>query len=136
MNKKLFLSILFLAFGIANNSDNCQQENFNQILIDIQKYGSNLQIVVENDTIFAQSIINFNSNDITIELLNEKWSNLKINQYFNEDYSHGASSPYTINIDQIDCIIEINRPDYLKEYSFIALVGLAFWGILSIFQLI
>ncbi len=125
-----------ITFGIANNIENCLESNFNQILNDIQKYGSSLQIIIENDTIFGQSIIDFNSNEITIELLNEKWSNLKIDQYFNEDYSHGASSPFTLNINQIDCIIEVNRPDYFKEYSFIALVGLAFWGILSIFQLI
>ncbi|MBC8196961.1 MAG: hypothetical protein H8E60_03645 [Candidatus Marinimicrobia bacterium] len=136
MNKKIFLFIIYITIGFTNNLDNCLESNFNQILNDIQKYGSKLQIVVENDTIFAQSIIDFNSNEITIELLNEKWSNLTIDQYYNEDYSHGASSPYTINIDQIDCIIEVNRPDYLKEYSFIAFAGLAFWGILYIFQLI
>jgi|GEM_PF-4410044 len=136
MNKKIFLFIIYITIGFTNNLDNCLKSNFSQILKDIQKYGSNIQIVVENDTIFAQSIIDFNSNEITIELLNEKWSNLTIDQYYNEDYSHGASSPYTINIDQIDCIIEVNRPDYLKEYSFIAFAGLAFWGILYIFQLI
>ena len=136
MKNKLILIFILLSVGIAKEANDCDNQYFEAKLNNIQNYGSKLLVIIENDTIFAERVISFNSEYLTVDLLNSKWSNLKINQYFNEEYSQGSSVPYEITIDQIDCIVELNRPNFLKEYAYIGLTGLVFWGILTIFQLI
>ena len=122
--------------GVATLERASQTTRFEVNLNNIQNYGSKLLVINKNDTIFAERVISFNSENLTVDLLNSKWANLKINQYFNEEYSQGSSVPYEISIDQIDCIVELNRPNFLKEYAYIGIAALVFWGILTIFQLI
>ena len=136
MKNKFILIFILLSVGISKEANDCDNQYFEAKLNNIQNYGSKLLVIIENDTIFAERVISFNSEYLTVDLLNSKWSNLKINQYFNEEYSQGSSVPYEIFIDQINCIVELNRPNFLKEYAFIGLTGLVFWGILTIFQLI
>lgn len=136
MKNKFLLLFIILSVGIANEANNCDNKYFEVNLNNIQNYGSKLLVIIKNDTIFAERVISFNSENLTVDLLNSKWANLKINQYFNEEYSQGSSVPYEISIDQIDCIVELNRPNFLKEYAYIGLTALVFWGILTIFQLI
>ena len=136
MENKFILIFILLSVGISIEVNDCDNQYFEAKLNNIQNFGSKLLVIIENDTIFAERVISYNSEYLTVDLLNSKWSNLKINQYFNEEYSQGSSVPYEITIDQIDCIVERNRPNFLKEYAYIGLTGLVFWGILTIFQLI
>ena len=136
MKNKFILIFILLSVGISIEVNDCDNQYFDAKLNNIQNFGSKLLVIIENDTIFAVRVISYNSEYLTVDLLNSKWSNLKINQYFNEEYSQGSSVPYEISMNQIDCITELNRPNFLKEYAFIGLTGLVFWGILTIFQLI
>jgi len=126
--------ILFLFCFCFSNQLECDQNKFELIINDIQKYGSNINLVVSQDTINATQIISYENGILTIDLLNEKWSNFSINQNFSDNKS--TSIPYEIPVSQIDCIIEVDRPNILKEYTYIGFIGLIFWGVLTIFQLI
>lgn len=132
--KNNYLMILFLGFCFSNNME-CDKNKFESIINDIQSYGSKLNVVIKQDTINATQILSFQDDVLTINLLNEKWSNFSINQNLSRDVPQGSSVPFEIPINQIDCIIEIDRPELLKEYAFIGLAGLVLWGMLSIFQL-
>ena len=132
---KFILIFLIINFCFGNNII-CDNSNFEEIILDIEKYGSNLNIVIGKDTINAIQVLSYNTKILTVDLLNKKWSNYKINQYFNEEYSKGSSVPYEIPFNQIDCIIEVNRPNILKEYAYLGFTALIFWGLISIFQLI
>tara|TARA_B100001029_G_C14835091_1_gene325169 strand:+ start:160 stop:480 length:321 start_codon:yes stop_codon:yes gene_type:complete len=103
---------------------------------DIQNFGSAFELVINQDTIYSTQILSYEEDYVTINLLNEKWSNFNINQYFNEKYNPGTSVPYKIHLSQIDCIAEVNRPNLLKEYTYIGISALMFWGILTIFDLL
>ena len=132
--KNNFLLILFSGFCFSNNME-CDKNKFNIIINDIQSYGSKLNIIVKQDTINATQILLLQGDILTVNLLNEKWSNFSINQDFSKEFAQGSSVPFEIPINQIDCIIEIDRPELLKEYAFIGLAGLVLWSMLSIFQL-
>ena len=131
--KNNFFIIFLLCFCFSNQIE-CDQNKFELIINNIQNYGSNINLVVGQDTINATQIISYENQVLTIDLLNEKWSNFSINQNFSDKKS--TSIPFEIPISQIDCIIEVDRPNILKEYTYIGFIGLIFWGLLTIFQLI
>ena len=133
--KSNYLILFFVGLGFSSNLG-CEDFDFDNIIKDIQKYGSSFELIIAQDTIYSTHIISYKDDIITINLLNEKWSNYSINQYFNEEYNSGTSVPFEIPLGQIDCIKEIYRPNLLREYSYIGLTAIVFWGILTIFQLI
>ena len=112
----------------------CQKNKLESIINDIQSYGSSLNVVTNQDTIIASQIISYQNDTLIIDLLNVKWSNFRINKKLDNGNSLGANIPYSVPINQIDCIIEVNRPKVLKEYAYIGFTALVFWGIITIFQ--
>ena len=133
--KSNFLILFFVGFGFSSNLV-CENSEFDIIIQDIQKYGSKFKIIVGQDTVISSQILDKSDDILTINLLEEKWSNYNIRQNFSEEYSLGSSVPFEIPLNQIDCIEEIERPNIIKEYVYIGFTALIFWGLLSIFNLL
>ena len=79
--KSNYLILFFVGLGFSSNLG-CEDFDFHNIIKDIQKYGSSFELIIAQDTIYSTHIISYKDDIITINLLNEKWSNYNINQYF------------------------------------------------------
>tara|TARA_B100000161_G_C33428217_1_gene358830 strand:+ start:364 stop:768 length:405 start_codon:yes stop_codon:yes gene_type:complete len=130
-----FFIFSFISFCLSLNLT-CERSEFESVINKIIKHGSNFRLTSNLDTIYSSEIINYSDEILTINLLNQKWSNYSIGRNFANDNSFGSSSPFSIHVNKINCIEELEKPNYIKEYSILMIISISIWSILTVFSLL
>ena len=130
-----FFIFSFISFCLSLNLT-CERSEFESVINKIIKHGSNFRLTSDIDTIYSSEIIDYSDEILTINLLNQKWSNYSIGQNFANDNSFGSSSPFSIHVNKINCIEELDKPNYIKEYSILMVISISIWSILTVFSLL
>ena len=130
-----FFIFSFISFCLSI-SLTCERSEFESVINKIIKHGSNFRLTSNLDTIYSSEIIDYSDEILTINLLNQKWSNYSIGRNFANDNSFGSSSPFSIHVNKINCIEELEKPNYIKEYSILMIISISIWSILTVFSLL
>ena len=108
-----FFIFSFISFCLSLNLT-CERSEFESVINKIIKHGSNFRLTSNLDTIYSSEIIDYSDEILTINLLNQKWSNYSIGRNFTNDNSFGSSSPFSIHVNKINCIEELEKPNYIS----------------------
>ena len=130
-----FFIFSFISFCLSLNLT-CEQSEFESVINKIIKHGSNFRLTSNLDTIYSSEIIDYSNEILTINLLNQKWSNYSVRRNFDNDNSFGSSSPFSIHVTKINCIEELEKPNYIKEYSILMIISISIWSVLTVFSLL
>ncbi len=130
-----FFIFSFISFCLSLDLT-CERSEFESVINKIIKHGSNFRLTSNLDTIYSSEIIDYSDEILTINLLNQKWSNYSIGRNFAKNNSFGSSSPFSINVNKINCIEELEKPNYIKEYSILMIISISIWSILTVFSLL